>query len=346
MRLNKRTSPIEGNGHKGSALKGDGQSDGSIVLEASLVMPVFVIVIFFFIYIVQMTLLSTQMHSVASNAVRQVSAHMYPVALAVSKRTEGGTTGGDGLSPEGSGASASTWSMPELSLSEWSDQYASELPSPLSHWISSAAGKGEEPLQDIKNSISESVLDPVVKPMIKPFLKGTWLNEERLHVSRVTVPDLKSGKNPYFGLELSYELPIKIPFTGRSIVLQSRAEERLWIGDTGELVNGDQGGDEEGTKGQPAVILTKPEPAYAGRRAKITAKIEPGTTAKLTVHYKSGVSQAKYLGEATANEDGTITWEWLVGGNTTPGTWIFVIETEEGLKTTAQFNVESPRASK
>ncbi|RCX20426.1 hypothetical protein DFP94_103151 [Fontibacillus phaseoli] len=315
------------------------------MLEASLVMPVFVMVIFFFIYMVQLTLFSTQMDSVASNVVRQVSAHMYPVALGVSNRTEGGATGGDGHSPEGSVASPSTWNMPELSLSEWSDQYASELPSPLSHWISSAARKGEEPLQDIKNSISESMLDPVVKPMIRPFLNGTWLNEDRIHVSRVTVPDLKSGKSPYFGLELSYELPIKIPFTGRSIVLQTRAEERLWIGDTEELVDEDESGDDEGTKGQPAIILTKPEPAYAGRRARITAKIAPGTTAKLTVHYKSGVSQAKYLGEASANEDGTVTWEWLVGGNTTPGTWTFVIETEEGLKTTAQFNVESPGAS-
>ncbi|MNJ79096.1 hypothetical protein D3C77_770120 [compost metagenome] len=63
----------------------------------------------------------------------------------------------------------------------------------------------------------------------------------------------------------------------------------------------------------------------------------------MTVYYKSGVSQAKYLGEATADGNGVVDWEWLVGGNTTPGTWTFVIETEDGVRTTSGFTVESPR---
>lgn len=318
-------------------------AQGSIVLEAALVMPVFVIVIFLFIFMVQMTLLSTQMQSVTSNAVRQVSAHMYPVALAVSNHAEG-EGGGDAERTSGNGKSAQLWSLPELSLSDFADEYASSFPEPLSGWIRSAAANGDEPLQDIKNSISETVLDPVIKPLLKPMLKDTWLKEDRIHVSRVTIPDLKKGTHPYFGLEISYELPIKVPFTGQAIVLQSRAEERLWIGDTNEL--NDNSGDGGEQEGQPAIILSKPVPAYAGRRAKITARIEPGTTAKLTVYYKSGVSQAKYLGEAAADENGLVNWEWLVGGNTTPGTWSFVVETEEGLKTTAQFEVQSPRATK
>lgn len=326
-------------------MDGSRRLQGSIVLEASLVMPVFVIVIFLFIYMVQMTLISIQMHAVAANAVKQVSAHMYPVALAISKPSDDSAEAEEGeQSPVEGTPSSSVRSIPGLTLPEWADHYASSLPEPFSGWISSAADKGVEPLQDIKNSATESVLDPVVKPFIRPFLKGTSLNEKRLHVSRVTVPDLKTGKNPYFGIEISYELPIKVPFTGRPIVLQSRAEERLWIGDTRELEQGN--GEENGEAGQPAVVLTKPEPAYAGHRARITALIAPGSTAKLTVYYKSGASQAKYLGEASANGDGIVEWEWLVGGNTTPGTWSFVIETEEGLETAGQFTVESPRSSK
>ncbi|WP_435922038.1 TadE family protein [Paenibacillus sp. DYY-L-2] len=321
----------------------DRKCRGSIVLEASLVMPAFVIVLFLFIYMVQMTMLSTQLHTVAANSVRQVSAHMYPVALAVSQRTETNGQEGNGQAIM-SKATAAVSYMLNFSLSDWAEQYASGLPSPMSDWIRSAAAKGDEPLQHIKNSAVESVLDPVVKPILRPFLENTWLKEDRLHVNGVTVPDLKTGKNPYFGLEISYELPVKVPFTGRPIVIQTRAEERLWIGDTGELNQGD-GGNGEGMSGQAAVILSKPDPAYAGRRAKITAKIPPGNKAKLTVYYKSGVSQAKYLGEATADDQGILQWEWLVGGNTTPGTWSFVIETEEGLQTTETFRVESPKSS-
>lgn len=303
-------------------------TQGSIVLEASLVMPVFVMVLFFFVYMVQMTLLTCQLQSVASNLVKQVSAHVYPVALTIQANTANGTKVANG-------------NIPKLSLTDWAEQYAGQLPSPISEWIVDAARKGDEPLQDMKNSISERVVDPVMKPMLKPFLEGTLLNVERLHVTRVTVPDMRSGQQPYFGIEISYELPIKVPFTNDRLVLASHAEERLWIGDTHELSQA--GGDEGTAQGAPAVILSKPEPALAGHRASISARIGAGSTAKLTIYYKSGVSQAKYLGEATADGNGNVEWTWLVGGNTTPGTWSFVIETADGQRTGEQFTVESPK---
>ncbi|MNO22233.1 TadE-like protein [compost metagenome] len=305
-------------------------SKGSIVLEAALVMPVFVMVIFFFIYMVQMTLLSSQMQLVASNTVREISANIYPVALAVSAHAE----------KQDTEVNETPRHTMKLSLSELASQYASSFPPPISEWIMDAAAKGDEPLHDLKNQVAESVLDPIVKPIIEPFLEGTLLHEDRLHVSRIFVPDLKTGKAPYFSLEISYELPITVPFTGKRLVLQSKAEERLWIGDTGEQNN--DGSADESTQGEAAVVLSKPNPAYAGRRTQIVAKVAPGSTATLTVYYKSGVSQAKYLGEVTADENGVVEWKWLVGGNTTPGTWTFVIETEDGITTSAEFDVESP----
>lgn len=308
-------------------------SEGSMTLEAALIAPVFVMVVFWFVFLVHMTLLSGQLHAAAANAVKQVSAHIYPVAIAVESRSGQGTTTENG---------SFTWRMPSLSLEEWAEQYAANLPAPMSTWVMDSVRKGGGPLQELKAKTSEAVLDPVVKPLLRPFLQGTLLEEERLHVSRVTVPDLKTGKQPYFGIEVSYELPLKVPFTGQRMVLQTRAEERLWIGDTGELEPG--GGSGDGQTGQAAVVLAKPNPAYAGHRATIQAQVAPGSSAKLTVYYKSGVSQAKYLGETTADEQGQIAWTWLVGGNTTPGTWSFVIETEEGLRTTDTFEVASPRS--
>lgn len=315
-------------------------SRGSIVLEAALVMPILIIVIFFFIYMVQMTLFTSQMQMVASNAVREVSTNIYPVSLAISSYYENKDTGTSESSGTGS-ITKVTSSISKLSLTALADEYGSSFPSPISDWIKDAAAKGDEPLNDLKNQVAEAVLDPVIKPILRPFLEGTILQEERLHVSRVVVPDLKTGKTPYIGLEISYELPVKVPFTGKRIVLQSKAEERLWIGDTGEL-NEDGNGDEE-SQGKAAIILSKPSPAYAGRKAQVSAQIEPGMKANLTVYYKSGVSQARYLGEATADGNGIVDWEWLVGGNTIPGTWTFVIETEDGVRTASEFTVESPR---
>lgn len=326
MLSSKRTTPINAGGSS---------SQGSIVLEAALVMPVFIIVMFFFIYMVQMTLYSVQMNTLASSAVKQVSAHIYPVSLAVEQHSQQGS-----VSSDSGRESAFEWTMPKLSLADWAGQYTEGLPEPLAQWITDAVAKGEEPLHDLKNSAVEAVLDPVVKPLLRPFLQDTMLNEERLHVSGIIVPNLKTGKNPYFALEISYELPVKVPFSNRRVVLQAKAQERLWIGDTGEL--NDNADSEEQTEGQAPIILSKPEPAYAGSRTRITARIPEGTVANLTVYYKSGVSQAKFLGEASVNDDGIVEWQWLVGGNTTPGTWTFVVETPDGLRTTGEFVVESP----
>ncbi|WP_337926747.1 TadE family protein [Paenibacillus caui] len=311
------------------------------MLEASLVLPLFIMFVFFFIYMVQMTLLSTRMHAAASNAVKQVSAHIYPIFLAVQaadkKQDDPFIQADDGERQTENGT------FPSISIKDWADAYASKLPSPFSDWIMAAAEKGQEPIDQLKTETAEAVLDPVMKPILEPFLDEAGLELERVHVTRVIVPDLKTGKTPYFGIEISYELPIRVPFTYKKVVIQSKSVERLWIGDTDEL-NASDGADEDSGQIVNPVVLEKPNPAYAGRRAVIKAKISPGGSAVLTVYYKSGKSIAKYLGTATADENGIIEWEWLVGGNTTPGNWQFVIETPEGGKTVSTFTVESPNS--
>jgi micrococcal nuclease len=39
------------------------------------------------------------------------------------------------------------------------------------------------------------------------------------------------------------------------------------------------------------------------------------------VHYKSGPSKAQGLTPQTADGAGNATWSWIVGTNTTPGSW-------------------------
>ncbi|WP_368028324.1 hypothetical protein [Paenibacillus sp. DCT19] len=118
------------------------------------------------------------------------------------------------------------------------------------------------------------------------------LDYERVHVNGVSIPDLKNKTNPYFRLELSYELPLKVPFIGKSLRIQASAAERLWIGDTGE--GSDGSGDGTDSTGS-VTVLSKPEPAYIGNNAMIRVKVEPGTTANLTIFYKSGRVQPSTL---------------------------------------------------
>ncbi|PAF30930.1 TadE family protein [Paenibacillus sp. 7516] len=303
------------------------KEQGSIVLEASLVLPVFLFFVMFLVYIVQMTLISTALQSTAGEAVKQLSTKIYPVSLVFTPSDSAG--GGE----KGSG-----WSIPELSLTEWAEEYASSLPEPLSNWVRAAAASGEEPLQEIKTSVIETVLDPAVKPLLQPFIDPVLLDMERIHVNGISVPDLKNKTNPYFRLELSYELPIKVPFLGKPLRIQAAAAERVWIGDTGEGSNSNEG---DGDAAGSITVLSKPEPAYIGNNATIKVQVEPGATANLTIFYKSGESTAKHIGWATADKNGVIEWNWFVGTRTTEGTWTFVVETADGSKTTAEFKVAS-----
>lgn len=302
---------------------------GSMVVEASIVLPLFMFFVIFLIYIVQMTLIWTALQSTVSDAVKTVSSHIYPVSLAVNRGSGNGTETG--------GTKTSHWEIPKLSLRDWASQYSSSLPSPVNQWIEDAAAAGDEPLQQLKNETAEALLDPVIKPILKPFMPGGLLDYERIHVSNISVPNLKSGEHPYFGIEVSYELPIQVPFIGKKIVLQAKSQERLWIGDTGEGGGGGTG--QNGGKESGIELLDKPNPAVASKQAKVRAKIAPGASAQLSVFYKSGQSTAKYLGWKTADENGYIEWEWNVGFNTTPGTWPFVIETAQGERLEVMFTV-------
>ncbi|MDR0269840.1 pilus assembly protein [Paenibacillus sp.] len=302
---------------------------GSMVVEASLIMPMFIFFVLFLIYMVQMTLVSTALQSTVSDTVKMVSTHIYPIALAIEQKAPENDK--DGKEPVGS------WSVPKLSLRDWAAQYTKTLPSPLNEWMNGAAAKADEPLQDLKNQVAEAVLDPIVKPILKPYMESKLLDYDRIHVSNIQIPNLRTRTDPYFGIEVSYELPMKVPFLGKKIVLQAKAQERLWIGETDANRTGNEG--DSGAGNQAIEILEKPDPAYIAKRAKVRIKIAPGTSANLSVFYKSGQSTAKYLGEKQADSEGYIEWEWFVGTNTTPGTWPFVITTSDGQRTEVMFTV-------
>lgn len=309
---------------------GEGLDDqGSMVVEAALVLPMFMFFVIFLVYMVQMTLISTALHSTVSDAVKTVASHIYPVSVAVQRNPSGTESGKSG--------STSHWEIPKLSLSEWASQYGESLPSPVNDWLTQAVAAGEEPLQQLKNEAAEAVLDPVVKPLLQPFMPSGLLDFDRIHVSNVYVPNVKTGESPYFGIEVSYDLPIRVPFINKAIVLQAKAQERLWIGDTGEGGSGSGEVDDEGSG--TIELLEKPDPAIASKQATVRVKVPPGMEANLSVFYKSGQSTAKYLGWKTADDQGYIEWEWNVGFNTTPGTWTFVVETRDGERMEVMFTV-------
>lgn len=300
---------------------------GSIVVEASLVLPVFLFAFIFLVYIVQMTAYSTVLQTTASEAAKQVSVHLYPVQMAADqlKKTEP--------------VSKALQGFAKISFSELAARYASSLPEPIDGWVKEAAATGDVPLRSMKDQLSSVVLDPVVKPLLKPLIQDGPLREDRLHVIGIEVPTTGESNEPYFGVELTYELPLKVPFTGKPLLIRAKAEERAWIGDTGESGGSSAGEEGEAGTSGTVTVTSVPSPAYPGQRATVTAKAEPGESVSIKVVYKSGRSTARYLGRQTADASGNLSWTWLVGGNTTPGEWSLVVESDNGALAEASFEV-------
>lgn len=302
---------------------------GSIVVEASLVLPLFLLIFVFLVYIVQMTAYSTVLQTTASEAAKQVATHLYPVQTAADNLRR--------LEP----VSKALQGFSKISFAELAATYGSALPDPIGKWVAEAAATGDLPLQALKDEVASSVLDPVIKPLLGPLIANGPLEDDRLHVIGISVPTTGAGNRPYFGVELTYELPLQVPFTGKPLSIRAKAEERVWIGDTGEQA-GAGTGSAAGTdtqSGRPAVITSVPNPAYPGRKATVTARVQPRQRATIKVVYKSGSSKARYLGQQTADAAGNLSWTWLVGGNTTSGDWTLIVEAEGAAAAEASFEV-------
>jgi len=65
--------------------------------------------------------------------------------------------------------------------------------------------------------------------------------------------------------------------------------------------------------------ISSPIPHGATATAKVTTA--PGAACSIEVDYKSGESKAAGLVDKTADSAGAVSWTWMVGTRTTPGSW-------------------------
>lgn len=300
---------------------------GSMVVEAAMILPIFLLFVIFLIYIVKMAFVTIALQMTVSDTVKQVAAHMYPVAIVMEKNED---SSGESQREDGKDSFGSE--TPKLTMEDLEQAYSQILPPPIGDWV-----KDSKLFRDAEDILYQSAGDALIKPIMKPFVQQGVLDYERIHVTRVLLPHMKKKDMPYLSLEISYTMPMKVPFLNRELVLQAKAAERIWIGDTFIAKDGD-GTDQNGDK--PVIESVQPNPLRPGSKGKIIAKTVPNKKAKVTVFYNSGTSTAKYLEEKTADSSGYLEWEWLVSGNTTKGSTVkIVIEAENGQKTDAYISV-------
>lgn len=72
-------------------------------------------------------------------------------------------------------------------------------------------------------------------------------------------------------------------------------------------------------------VVSVTTPVNRGGYATLKARAIPGALCGITVYYASGKSEAEGLYPQRADDEGSVSWTWRVGTNTTPGFWKIVV---------------------
>jgi len=300
---------------------------GGITLEASIVLPAFLFVVLFLIFMIRMAAVQMALQDVAGQTVRLAAAHIRPAALAAEAA--------EGVIP----ALPSLPQLPMAEIGPLAAELAGSLPEPAGSLLEAIVKGDWQPVVDMT---ATSVGQQTITPLLRSMASDSVLVKERLRLERLALPNLQGGEDSYLSMEVAYDFPLGLPFTARSITLSATAAERVWISDAEPAAMDDTGQDET-AQVDITILAIEPTPLRPGMRARVVASSEPNMSLTLEVRYKSGTSKAKHLGEAVTDENGVVEWEWHVSGNTTPGLWEFVVTGPDGSTVTHAFEVRKKR---
>ncbi|MFC5401507.1 TadE family protein [Cohnella soli] len=282
---------------------------GGVTLETAMVMPVFLLFAAFLVFIVQTAIVSMALHGALSQTARQAASAWYPVSMAIERARESDLN-----------QQIEHWNDKWMSVRETVGRYGKWLPSPMKEWAEQAANG--------TFSLEQHAARIAFGRLVKTFVDEDVLDLSRIHITNVGLPDEQNVSDGYVTIEAEYILPMKVPFLGRQLNLRSSARERAWIGGSPSKSRIAKEGD--GTAFVVDFVSLNPDPVQRGRKATLVIRTKPGTAVDLSILYKSGLSQAKHLGSATADESGLVSWTWHVSGNTTPGTWSIKVTNGSG----------------
>ncbi len=295
---------------------------GGMALEASIVLPAFMFVLLLLMLLIRLSAVQMALQDTAGQTVRLAAAHVRPVALAAEAAA---------------GSIPALPALPQLPLGEIGPvaaELAGTLPEPAGPMLEALLSGDWQPLVD---AAATAVGQEAVMPLVRSLAPSSILEQDRLRLDRLTLPDLQAKEEPYLSVRIAYDVPLGLPFTRQVVTLTATAEERVWVGDA------EAAGSHAGTSNEQdlriAILAVEPTPLRPGRKAKVIAAGPPHAQLSLQVRYKSGTSKAKHLGDAVTDENGIVEWEWHVSGNTTPGTWELVVSGPEGTTITHLFEV-------
>jgi hypothetical protein len=210
---------------------------GTIVVEASIILPFFICFVLILNSFVQITLTEIALQTAVSETNKQIATHMYPVKLLyaeakqkVSNSKAGGTIQNilDQIEQTRSKVTDSE---------DFVEQYASFIPDPvvlLLEWEKKqrefVESKGQTETQNIMDQTFKPLLNKAFTELVLQFADTKVIHPKQFHVVDVKLPDLDHASNALIAIEAQYDITLPIPFFHKTISLRKRSTERIWIG--------------------------------------------------------------------------------------------------------------------
>ncbi|WP_317953870.1 TadE/TadG family type IV pilus assembly protein [Paenibacillus chitinolyticus] len=202
---------------------------GGMVLEAALILPMFVGFIVALIVCIQIAVADMALRSAVSESTKVLAAGLYPVEVLYKQ----GKVSFDqtALASEGQQVMDTLQNLREQATQagEFIDSVEAYLPDPVVGLLSWVRQTGESGVDGAKEAAS-SALHDAMKPVVYSFADKRILKKDRFRISGVTLPSLTNRERAYLGFEVTYDFPLAVPFFNRTLVLKKKALERVWLG--------------------------------------------------------------------------------------------------------------------
>ncbi|OCT14283.1 hypothetical protein A8709_25995 [Paenibacillus pectinilyticus] len=211
--------------------------EGGIVLEASLILPLFLAFVVGLVLCIQIAIVEMAMQAGVTEATKSIAGQLYPVQLIVQEAKSKYDQSRAAEIFNGVIDKVQTAKSHVTGAEEFADAYEAYIPDSLVElirWEKEKRELGEGLAQEELNDLYESQVKPrllaAFTPVVFAFCDASIIGKNNFKVSSVTLPSMEQGGQAFFGVEaqLTYKLPI--PFMSQTIIVKKRAYERAWVG--------------------------------------------------------------------------------------------------------------------
>ncbi len=187
------------------------KDDGSITLEAAMILPFFMLFIVFLATLIRIAVADMALYKSAAETNEVIVAFAYPVDIAstqiqeiIDKKLQSAVPGDIEVDQ------LKTWGKEAISFF-----FGVEV---------------DVAIENFFESVSEDLVLPILQSKFEQAAGTTFFDSSKLAVTNVEIPSLVAGSGDNLQIEVTYEIPIAIPFVNESIILSKTAAERVWNG--------------------------------------------------------------------------------------------------------------------